>query len=171
MIAMPSCLPQAAQLIVSLTCLSLICGCSSEDRRQEEASPASSKSTENNATAPAPIPALPPESAVQQMQMQLVLDHPQVRPYLHLEIPENLPLAVHAAAELSQGVASLNVGGHPVRVVDAGIARLRFTRREQLEGPRARVHFDIPPEGVVGHVDLELTDYLWHAVDASVVEQ
>jgi hypothetical protein len=107
---------------------------------------------------------------VQQMQAQLVLDHPRVRPYLHTEIADNLPLRVYSVADLAEGAAQLTSGGQPVRVVAEDKARMHFTAREDLDGPRVRIRFEIPGEGVVGHVDLELRDHEWHVTAADVVE-
>ncbi|MCB9679150.1 MAG: hypothetical protein H6737_28870 [Alphaproteobacteria bacterium] len=137
----------------------------------------------NRAPAPGPAPAvepapkevdvgdpLPPDSVVQTMQAQLVLDHPSVAPFLHLEVAGNAPLKVFAVPELAKGAADLRAGGQPVQVVGEGEARLHLVGRESLEGPRVRLTFRIPDEGVEGHVDVELADYVWSAVDASVAE-
>lgn len=120
-----------------------------------------------------PTPPRPPEAMVQQILGQKVLDHPQVRPYLHTEVPANLPLTVHAVSGLELGAPRLTVAGQPVRVTPtANEARFRFTATERMRpGARRRIRFEIPNEGVVGHVDLELRDYVWHTIDARVVEQ
>lgn len=108
---------------------------------------------------------------VEQMLAQLVLDHPQVAPFLHTEIPANLPLRVAPSPDLAQGAASLRVAGQAARVVTISEARVVFKGRERLGPARERVRFEIPAEGVVGHVDLELADNVWHAIDASVAER
>lgn len=118
-----------------------------------------------------PTPVQPPDAMVQQMQMQLALDHPRVRPYLHVERAQNLPLTVYAVSALAEGASALTAADQPVRVVPEQDARVRFTARERLDGPRVRVRLAIPAEGVTAHVDLELRDYVWHAIDAEVVER
>lgn len=114
---------------------------------------------------------IPPPAMVEQMQAQLALDHPLVAPYLHTEIPANLPLRLAPSPDLARGAPALKVGGQPVQIVPAAEARLIFKQLERLDGPRVRVHLEVPPEGVRGHVDLELADHVWRAVDASVVER
>jgi len=118
-----------------------------------------------------PTPPIPSAAMVEQMLAQRVLDHPRVRPYLHTEVAANVPLRVAAAPELAQGVARLEVAGQVVQVVAAAEARVVFTGNERIGPAKQRVRFEIPPEGVVGHVDLELADNVWQAVDASVVER
>ena len=120
----------------------------------------------------APHPPIPPDSVVQTILAQAVLDHPAVAPYLHTEIASNLPLAVHAAPALADGAAALQAGGAPVRVVATpGAARIRFVARESLPEAGARIRFAIDAEGVSGHVDLTLRDFVWTATDARVVER
>jgi hypothetical protein len=114
---------------------------------------------------------LPPDAVVQTMQAQAVIDHPEVAMYLHLEIAGHVPLTVHAAADLAEGVAGLTAAGQPVQGMDVpGKARLHLVRRESLGGPKVRIHLAIPEEGVSGHVDLTLADYVWSAVDARLTE-
>lgn len=118
------------------------------------------------------VPPPPSEAMVQQMQVQLVLDHPRVAPYLHSESAANVPLAVFASADLALGAGKVKVAGQPVRVVAAeGEARVVLRGRESVGPAKVRVKFEIPPEGVSGHVDLQLADYVWSAVDARVVER
>ena len=116
---------------------------------------------------------LPPPQMVERMIATRVLEHPQVAPYLHQEIPANVPLAVHPVPELAQGMPQVRAGGQVVRVVATPAeARFVFTGYERTPGTsRVRVRFEIPSEGVSGHVDLELRDYVWEYVDASVVER
>lgn len=92
-------------------------------------------------------------------------------PYLHTEVAANLPLRVAPSPDLAQGAAKLQVGGQAVRIVAAGEARVVFKGREKIGPARERVRLEIPAEGVVGHVDLELQDNVWRAVDASVAER
>lgn len=109
---------------------------------------------------------------VQQILGQKVLDHPQVTPYLHTEVAANLPLKVHAVSGLDQGASRLTAGGQQVQVMPtANTARFRFTSRERLAGAQVRIHFEIPDEGVIGHVNLELRDYVWEYIGVSVVER
>lgn len=131
-------------------------------------------------TAPAPAkqvssaeltPTIPPPAIVEQILAQRVLDHLKVAPYLHTEVAGNLPLRVAPSPDLAQGVARLQVAGQSVQVVDAGEARVVFKGRERIGAARERVRFEIPPEGVAGHVDLELADNVWTAVDVAVVER
>ena len=123
------------------------------------------------ATASEPTPPIPSAAMVEQMLAQLVLDHPRVTPYLHTEVPANVPLRVAPSPDLAQGAAALQAGGQAVRVVPAAEARVIFKGRERIEGARERLRFEIPAEGVAGHVDVELADNVWRAVDASVVER
>lgn len=118
-----------------------------------------------------PTPPIPTAAMVEQLLAQLVLDHPRVAPYLHTEVAANLPLRVAPSPDLAQGAAKLQVGGQAVRIVAAGEARVVFKGREKIGPARERVRLEIPAEGVVGHVDLELQDNVWRAVDASVAER
>lgn len=123
------------------------------------------------ATRQEPIPPLPTEAMIQQLLAQGVLDHPRVIGYLHTEVAGNLPLRVAPSADLTQGAAKLQAGGQAVRVVPVGEARVVFKGRERIGPARERVRFEIPAEGVTGHVDLELANNVWSAVDAVVVER
>jgi len=148
------------------------CGGEERDVAEPTTAPASTPEAANEGPGEELTPPIPPESMVQQMLGQRVLDHPEVQPYLHTEIAEHLPLTVHAVPELAEGTAALQAGGQSVRVVDAAAdARFRFTAREDLEGPRVAVRFEIPAEGVVGRVVLELRDFEWSAVEADVAER
>lgn len=118
-----------------------------------------------------PTPPIPSAAMVEQLLAQQVLDHPRVRPYLHTEIAANLPLRVAPSADLAQGAAALVVAGQAVQVVTPAQARVVFTGQQSIGAARVRVGFEIPAEGVVGHVDLELADHVWRAIDASVVER
>lgn len=166
-----------------LLCIAaLVAACGGEERataeptQQSSESPASPESARSLGASPEgadeePHSPLPPESVVQQLLGQRVLDHPEVQPYLHTEVAGNFPLSVHAIEELSLGAAALEAGGRSVRVVaTAAEARFRFTAREDLEGPRVAVRFEIPAEGVAGRVILELRDFEWSVVEAEVVE-
>lgn len=118
-----------------------------------------------------PHPPLPPDAVVQTLLVQGLLDHPRVAPYLHAEIAANLPLTVYAPPDLADGLGSVTVAGQLVRAVPSPEqARVQLSARVPLEGPRVRVPFAIPDEGVSGHVDLELSDYVWRPIDAVVVE-
>jgi hypothetical protein len=116
-------------------------------------------------------PPLPSAAMVEQMLAQRVLDHPRVTPYLHTEVPANVPLRVAPSPDLAQGAAKLRVAGQVVQVVAAGEARFIFTGRERIGPARERVRFEIPAEGVTGHVDLELADNVWSAIDAALTER
>ena len=123
-------------------------------------------------TRPADLtPPLPTEAMIQQLLAQGVLDHPRVIGYLHTEVAGNLPLRVAPSADLTQGAAKLQAGGQAVRVVPVGEAWVVFKGRERIGPARERVRFEIPAEGVTGHVDLELANNVWSAVDAVVVER
>ncbi|MBL9100728.1 MAG: hypothetical protein JNL82_07215 [Myxococcales bacterium] len=164
----------------TLTCLALLTAACDRPAAQPEARPDTKPAAQPAAMPDArPAPAtdrellapIPPPEMVEQMQAQLALDHPLVAPYLHTELPANLPLRLAPSPDLARGAPALKAGGQPVQIVPAAEARLIFKHLEQLEGPRVRVHLEIPPEGVRGHVDLELADHVWRAVDASVVER
>lgn len=114
---------------------------------------------------------IPPPAMVEEMQAQLVLDHPRVAPYLHTEVPANLPLRLAPSPDLAQGSPSLRVAGQPVKIVAPADARFIFKGLEKQGGPRVRIRFEIPPEGVSGHVDLELADYVWSAIDVALIER
>jgi hypothetical protein len=118
-------------------------------------------------------PPLPTEAMVQQMIGQLVIDHPAVQPFLHPEIPENVPLALWTVPELAQGALALTAGGSPVRVVpSASDARVVMSRYEPVgSAARVRVHVEVPPEGAGGWVEVELRDNVWDAVDAQISER
>lgn len=118
------------------------------------------------------VPPPPSAAMVQQIQAQAVLDHPRVAPYLHTEIAANVPLAVLPSPDLAEGAAALKAAGQPVRVVTSeAAARVVFRGLEDIGPARVRVKFEIPREGVAGHVDLQLADHVWSAVDAHVVER
>lgn len=137
-----------------------------------EATPAKQPTPPTDASGRGLVGPPPTEAMVQQMIAQLVLDHPRVTPFLHLEIPANAPLAVFAAPDLAAGAASLRAGGQPVRVVaTASDARLVLRGRESLGPAKERLTFEIPAEGVSGTVDVALADHVWRAVDASVSER
>lgn len=150
---------RAAHLFICLLLTAPAC-----DRKVEEPPAPASAAT-------APTPPILSAAMVEQMLAQLVLDHPQVAPFLHTEIPANLPLRVAPSPDLAQGAASLRVAGQAARVVTVSEARVVFKGRERLGPVRERIRFEIPAEGVVGHVDLELTDNVWHAIDGSVAER
>ena len=117
-------------------------------------------------------PSLPPDRMVQTMLGQLVLDHVRVKPYLHVEVPANVPLTVFAIPSLAQGATGLSAGGATVRVVgNRADARFAFTGRENLGSGRVRVAFEVASEGVVGHVDLLLRDSVWEVADDHVIER
>ncbi len=118
-----------------------------------------------------PIAPPPPQPMVEQMIGEVVLGHPRVTPYLHLE--RNAPLTLWPIPELAQGAPLMRAGGQTVRVVqNESDARFRFRAYEELGGAaRVRVRFEIPAEGVTGHVDLELRDYEWTATAAEIVER
>jgi hypothetical protein len=162
----------------TLACLALLTIACDRPAAQPDVKPAAQPDASPAAPAtPASQPGrelvapIPPPEMVEQMQAQLALDHPLVAPYLHTEIPTNLPLRLAPSPDLARGAPALKAGGQPVQLVPAAEARLIFKNREQLEGPRVRIHLEIPPEGVRGHVDLELADHVWRAFDASVVER
>lgn len=136
---------------------------------EEAAPPAAAPAATEADCGPGPF-VTPPPAIVQQLQGQLVLEHPRVRPYLHLEAPANLPLTVSTDASLAAGAPRLTAGGQPVEVLGAASARLRLGPVEALEGPRVRIGFAIPAEGVDGHVDLALECYEWRAVDVQFAE-
>ncbi len=136
-----------------------------------EAKPTPVTAAPAKATSPEPTPPLPTEAMIEQLLAQHVLDHPRVLGYLHTEVAGNLPLTVAPSADLAQGAAKLQAGGQAVRVVPVGEARVVFKGRERIGPARERVRFEVPAEGVAGHVDLELADNVWSAVDAVVVER
>ncbi len=151
-----------------------IMACSTNESvvQERETTPAANETKAPPPQSGGPTPPRPPEYMVQQILGQKVLNHPQVAPYLHTEVPANLPLTVHAVTGLDQGASRLTAGGQPVRVTPtANEARFRFTARERPAPARARIRFEIPDEGVVGHIDLELRDYVWSCIDAQVAEQ
>lgn len=117
-----------------------------------------------------PTPPIPSAAMVEQILAQHVLDHPQVSPYLHAEVPDNLPLRVAPSPDLAQGAANLKVREQAVVVTKADEARFVFLGRERRGPAVERISFSIPSEGVRGHVDLELADHVWRAIDASVAE-
>lgn len=156
----------------------LLAACSSATTEAEKASPTTPgispgpAAGQSRAEERGPTPPLPTEAMIQQMIAQRVLDHPRVSPFLHTEVAANVPLAVLPSPDLAQGAGELTAGGRPVRVVAAeGEARLIFRGRESIGPARERLRFAIPAEGVSGHVDVELADNVWRAVDASVVER
>jgi hypothetical protein len=120
-----------------------------------------------------PSPPLPTQAMVQQMIGQIVLDHPAVQPFLHLELPEHRPLALWTAPELAQGAPALTAGGAPVRVVPSPAeARVVMSRYEPLDSAaRVRVHVEVPPEGAAGWVEVELRDNVWSATGAQISER
>lgn len=158
--------------------LLLVAACPTATTEATKASPVTptaaptASAAQSGAAERGPTPPLPTEAMIQQMIAQLVLDHPRVSPFLHVEIAANVPLAVFPSPDLSQGADKLTAGGRPVRVVAAeGDARLIFRGRESIGPARERLRFAIPAEGVSGHVDVELADNVWRAVDASVAER
>lgn len=118
-----------------------------------------------------PTPPLPTEAKIQQLIAQAALDHPRVQPYLHTEVPANVPLALFAGPGLAKGADKLRAGGQLVKVVGEAEARVILRGREDIGPARVRVRLDVPQEGVTGHVDVQLADNVWRAVDASVVER
>jgi hypothetical protein len=120
-----------------------------------------------------PDPPLPSEAMVQQMIGQLVLDHPKVQPFLHLELPQNVPLSLWTVPELAKGAPSLIAAGQPVRVVPtAGEARVVMSRYQPVgNAARVRVDVEVPSEGASGWVEVELRDYVWSAVGAEISER
>lgn len=156
----------------------LAAGCSSPGASPPAVDPQTSVMTpEKPAEAPplatrGLVPPPPSEAMVQQIQAQAVLEHPRVAPYLHTEIAANVPLAVFPSPDLAQGAAKLTAAGQPVRVAASEAeARVVFRGRTDIGPAKVRVKFEVPPEGVAGHVDLQLADHVWSAVDAHVVER
>ena len=117
------------------------------------------------------VPSLPSDTMIETMVSHSVLTHPRVVPFLHLEIPANVPLKLFAGPDLARGAPKLQAGGKPVQIVPREEARVVLESREDLEGPSYRIHLRIPPEGVVGHVDVTLRDNVWTAVNAKIAER
>lgn len=111
---------------------------------------------------------LPPADVVAAMQVQAVLGHADVQHFVHLE--PDAPLDVWAVDALSPGLEGRTFAGHPVVSVPREAARIQLTDREDLPGPGVRVRVAIPSEGVVGHVDLGLADYVWSVRGTELVE-
>lgn len=162
---------------LGLVCL-LAAGCSSPGASPPAVDPQTSvarpeKAAPEQTPDASPLVPPPPSAAmVQQIQAQTVLDHPRVAPYLHTEIAANVPLAVFPSPDLAEGAAELRAAGQPVRVVTSeAAARVVFRGLEDIGPAKVRVKFEIPREGVAGHVDLQLADHVWSAVDAHVVER
>ena len=115
---------------------------------------------------------LPPPSMVETMMAQALLDDPRVAAYLHLEVPENRPLRVHAVPGLAAGADGLRAEGESVVVVSmAAGARLQLTEKVALDGPRVRIGLAIPSEGVTGHGVVRLDDYVWSVESVELVER
>lgn len=120
----------------------------------------------SSVTTNAPTPPIPPEPMVQQMIAQAVLEDPRVA--RHLTTPA--PWTVFAAPGLELGASALRIGGAPVVVVASPAeARFVFAQREQRDG-LVRVRFEIPGEGVSGHADVQLADWIWTVRDVVLVE-
>jgi glucose/arabinose dehydrogenase len=152
----------------------LVAGCSSSGIEPPAADPATAEKAPEAAPRASRglIPPPPTEAMVQQIQAQKVLEHPRVAPYLHTEIAANVPLSVFPSPDLARGADKLTAAGQPVRVVATeGEARVVFRGLEDIGPAKVRVKFEVPPEGVAGHVDLLLADDVWSAVDANVVER
>lgn len=111
---------------------------------------------------------LPSDAMVQGWLTQMVLDHPRVVPFLHSEARDRL--RVHAISELAEGARGLRVAGRPVELVEASAAHFRFTARERPSPAVERIRFEMPGEGMSGHVDFALRDHTWTAIDAEVAE-
>lgn len=116
-------------------------------------------------------PPMPTEAMIQKILARTVIEDSRVAKYLHLENPANLPLKVFAAKGLDEGVVDLKIGGQRVSVVDEASARVVLSGRERVEGPNERVLIKIPAEGLSGHVDLTLADYVWSVTDVKLVER
>jgi hypothetical protein len=156
----------------TIACMLLIMSaCDSKPTAPAAAAPAEAPAPKKQVSSAELTPTIPPPAVIERMLAQRVLDHPKVAPYLHTENAANLPLRVAPSPDLAQGVARLQVAGQPVQVVAEAEARVVFKGREKIGPARERVRFEIPAEGVVGHVDLELADNVWTAVDASVAER
>jgi len=154
----------------------IVAACSASGTEPKPVVPATSatpaKAPESPLAARGLVPPPPSEAMVQQILAQQVLDHPRVAPYLHTEVPANVPLAVFPSPDLAKGAEKLRAGEQAVRVVaSAGEARVIFRGRETVGPAKERIKFEIPAEGVAGHVDLQLADHVWSAVDAQVVER
>lgn len=156
----------------------LVAACSASGTEPKPVVPATPAKSATPAKAESPlaarglVPPPPSEAMVQQMLAQVVLEHPRVVPYLHLENSANVPLAVFPSPDLAKGAAKLRAADQVVRVVAAEAeARVIFRGREKIGPAKERIKFEIPAEGVAGHVDLQLADYEWSAVDAQVVER
>ena len=122
---------------------------------------------------PDPATPAPPTPATPRVSIgQAVVDHPQVVSFLHLDIPAHVPLRVYAVPELRPEVASIRAAGKPAVLVDKpDDARVRLTKVSALaDSSQRRVFIEIPAEGARGHVDVELRDNTWQAIDAELVE-
>jgi hypothetical protein len=130
-------------------------------------SPPTTSPTPSSVTTNAPTPPIPPEPMVQQMIAQAVLDHPRVAAYLTAAPPWTLS----AGRGLELGASALRIGGAPVVVVASPAdARVVLVARERLADAE-RVRFEIPGEGIRGHADVQLIDWIWTVRDVVVVER
>lgn len=108
---------------------------------------------------------------IETMMSHVVLSHPRVVPFLHLEISSNVPLKLFAGPDLARGAPALHAAGKPVVVVAKEQARVILESRERLDRSTSRIRFQIPPEGVIGHIDVALREGVWTAVGDSVAER
>lgn len=128
---------------------------------------ASATTPPSSVTTNAPTPPIPPEPMVQQMIAQAVLDDPRVAAYLTAAPPWTLS----AGPGLELGAGALRIGGAPVVVVASPAdARVVLAARERVPDAE-RVRFEIPAEGVRGHADVQLIDWIWTVRDVVLVER
>jgi hypothetical protein len=81
------------------------------------------------------------------------------------------PWTLSAGRGLELGASALRIGGAPVVVVASPAdARVVLVARERLADAE-RVRFEIPGEGIRGHADVQLIDWIWTVRDVVVVER
>jgi len=111
-------------------------------------------------------------SAVQAI-LQLVIDLPQLQPFLHPELPDRTPLVLIQTQEISPSLA-LKKFGHAVLIREMRAAQgkpfLHVTHLD-VSGSKATVRLQYAVEGVSGEVELKEKDGVWSVEKARIWER
>jgi hypothetical protein len=105
--------------------------------------------------------------------IQLVIDLPQLQPFLHPELRDRTPLVLIQTQEISPALG-LKKFGQAVLIREMPAAQGKpFLHVTQLDvsGSKAIVRFQYPVEGVGGEVELKEKDGVWSVEKARVWER
>lgn len=102
---------------------------------------------------------------------QVIIDHPAIQDYLHLEETRFVPLQMYLPAELRDDTqVNLRAGGQPVQLVNEQEQARLLVVGEQAEPMGFAVQVEIPDEGVSGTIQLQQHDRDWRVLRVLLTE-